>query len=242
MLEWKSIDTVLFDMDGTVLDLHFDNYFWEDLVPARYAERHGLKKAEAQTLLRRRYENVKGTLDWYCLDFWSQSLDMDIPRLKEEVRHKIALRPHVLEFLQQLRNSGRQALLVTNAHPDSLDLKMRHTGIASHFDHRISSHSLRLAKENSGFWHTLQQHHPYDPQRTLLIDDSLPVLRRASAEGIGHLLAIRQPDSQRPPLHKEEFLQLDDFTQIMPGLQPITRGSLAARDGATYKVPSPKRG
>lgn len=219
MLDWKTIDTVLFDMDGTVLDLHFDNYFWEEFVPERYGALHGLNAQDASSLLRRQYADVKGTLDWYCLDFWSSRLSLDIAALKEEVRHKIALRPNALPFVQALRKGGKQVILVTNAHPGSLTLKMDHTGIAEHFDHRISSHELRLAKENSGFWQALRQQLPYEPDRTLLIDDSLPVLRQARAEGIAHLRAIRQPDSQRRAVAADDaFPQIDDFADIMAGL------------------------
>lgn len=219
MLDWKDIDTVLLDMDGTVLDLHFDNYFWEEFVPARYGELHGLAADEAARLLRARYENVKGTLNWYCLDFWSNSLALDIPRLKEDIRHKIALRPHAEEFLQQLRRSGREVLLVTNAHPQSLALKLQTTGIDRHFHHTISSHDLQLAKENAGFWHALREEHPFEPARTLLIDDNLAVLRQAREEGIAHLLGVHQPDSQRPPLlPSQEFRQIHHFTDILPGL------------------------
>ena len=34
---WMRVETVLLDLDGTLLDLAFDNYFWRERVPAAYA-------------------------------------------------------------------------------------------------------------------------------------------------------------------------------------------------------------
>ncbi len=36
MIDWDNIDTVLLDMDGTLLDLGFDNWFWQPHVPEQY--------------------------------------------------------------------------------------------------------------------------------------------------------------------------------------------------------------
>ena len=46
MINWHDIDTVLLDLDGTLLDLHFDNYFWCQHLPLCYARRHGIALPE----------------------------------------------------------------------------------------------------------------------------------------------------------------------------------------------------
>lgn len=216
MLNWADVDTVMFDMDGTLLDLHFDNYFWETLVPTTYGQRIGMDAETAWAQLQKQYRALHGKLDWYCIDFWSDKLQLDIQGMKNDARDRIALRPNVLPLLNRLQAHSKKVWLVTNAHPGSLNLKMQHTGLRNQFQRTISSHELGLAKENEGFWTALRQVEHYDPERTVLFDDNFNVLARARAEGIRHLFGITLPDSQRPPVQHEEFICLHDFEQIMP--------------------------
>lgn len=216
MLNWSEIDTVLLDMDGTLLDLHFDNHFWQVYVPEKYAESRGISAAEAHDECFHRYNAKAGTLDWYCVDYWTEALDLDIARLKEELAHLIQVHPDVREFLVATKAAGKRVALVTNAHLKSLALKMRRTGLEVHFDAIHSSHSFGIAKENPAFWVALREAEPFDPERTLLADDSLPVLRSAAAYGIRHLLAIRQPDTRQPAKDTEEFSAIHRFSEVMP--------------------------
>ncbi|UCH53695.1 MAG: GMP/IMP nucleotidase [Pseudomonadota bacterium] len=216
MIAWDQIDTLLLDMDGTLLDLHYDNHFWLEHVPRRYAEARGLGYEAARDELLGRYKKVEGTLDWYCVDYWTRELGLDIPLLKQEVDHLIAIHPHVLDFLRAVRSIKKRTLLVTNAHGKAIDLKFRRTQLGGHFDSVVCSHDLRVPKERAGFWHKLQAAHPFDQARALLIDDSLAVLRAAREHGIGHLLAIRKPDSKLPEKDVGEFRSIRSFQEIMP--------------------------
>ena len=216
MLDWNTLDTVLLDMDGTLLDLHFDNHFWLHHLPTRFAAINGITVAEAKDDLYARFKSREGTLNWYCVDFWSAELGVDVVLLKQEVEHLIALHPHVLDFLAAVRRQGKRLVLVTNAHGKTLALKFKHTRLGEHFDQVISAHSLGLPKEHPPFWDKLQGIAPFPPARTLLIDDSLPVLRSAQHYGIRHLLAVRQPDSKGPFKDGGDFRYLGSFRDIMP--------------------------
>jgi len=217
-VDWKQIDTVLLDMDGTLLDLHFDNHFWQVYVPQKFAEQHGLPHAEAHAECFRRYDAKAGTLDWYCVDYWTQQLELDIVQLKQELSHLIAVHPDVTDFLAALKIVGKRVALVTNAHRKSLNLKMDRTGLAVLFDSMHVSHEYGIAKEDPTFWSALRHNEPFDPERTLLIDDSLPVLRSARAFGIAHLLAIIQPDTRQPDKDVADFTAIRRFGEITPSV------------------------
>ena len=85
IINWQKIETVLLDMDGTLLDLNFDNHFWQEHVPLRYAELHNISVEQSKSLLFPKFRSAEGTLDWYCIDYWSSELGLDIPKLKKEV-------------------------------------------------------------------------------------------------------------------------------------------------------------
>jgi len=206
----------MLDMDGTLLDLYYDNHFWLTHLPGHYAGHHGLSLEAAQATLMSRFASQHGTLNWYSVDFWSDSLGLDIGKLKHETAHLIAIRPTTLDFLHALRGSGRAAWLVTNAHHKSLNLKLDRTGIGQYFDRIICSHDFDAPKESPEFWQRLRTREPFEPARSLMIDDSLSVLAAARAYGIGQVLTIAQPDSRRPVREGLEFPALGGFDEIMP--------------------------
>jgi putative hydrolase of the HAD superfamily len=217
IINWVDIDTVLLDMDGTLLDLHYDNYFWKTHLPLRYSQIKGIPLATAEQLLYAHIRSLEGTLNWYCIDYWSEALAVDVGALKSEpeVKHKIKERPHTERFLQFLQAQQKTVALVTNAHPIGLDIKLAETGIGEYLDHTISSHQFKQPKEDQAFWLHLQDHFSFDPKRTLFIDDNTAILQSAQEYGIAYNLGIHQPDSQT---HRrlDNFPAIDDFDEIMP--------------------------
>lgn len=214
-IDWLDINTVFLDMDGTLLDLHFDNHFWLEHMPKRYAEKHSITLEQARQNLMANYKAHEGSLKWYCLDHWRDALQMDILSLKHEVADRIAIRANVLEFLDYLHGLNKRVVLLTNAHQETVKLKFDYTDIAHHFDRIITAHDVGLAKEQPGFWQALVKMENFDKARSLFIDDNLDVLKNAQDYGIKHLIAIKQPDSRQDSKDTKNFTALECYTQLM---------------------------
>jgi 5'-nucleotidase len=216
LVNWNEVDYVLLDMDGTLLDLAFDNHFWRELVPRRYAARHDISVDEALRKLEPQFQVMQGKLEWYCLDYWSDVTQVDVAALKEEVRHLIAPLQGSVDFLRAVHETGRKIWLATNAHGRSWRLKLDHTGLKGWFDRVICAHDFGAPKEDPRFWQRVVAAHPFEPARVLFVDDSLPVLRAAREYGIGQIIAIRHPDSTQPRREIAEFKSVDRLADLLP--------------------------
>jgi putative hydrolase of the HAD superfamily len=215
VIAWHEIDCVLFDMDGTLLDLHFDNYFWLEHLPLRYGQHHQLSTSDAKQLLYPQFHAKRGSLDWYSVDYWTHALNMDIEALKKEVVDRIALRPNAVEFLQWLQAQGKRCLLITNAHRKSLELKMAHTALDDYFECMISSHDFGFAKEHDAFWQRLALDFDVTLNRAIFFDDSLDVLQAAQRNGVAKVCGIVKPDSQKSENNVAPFTSIYDFRELM---------------------------
>lgn len=218
MVNWQEIDTVLLDMDGTLLDLHFDNFFWTQHLPKRYVDIHGGELGQVSQTLMQRIMAERGSLNWYCLDYWSRELQVDIASLKEEIAHLIQPFPSTAGFLSALKESHCDAWLVTNAHRAGLDLKLRRTDLGQWLQRMVSSHDLATPKEDPRFWELLCAKWAFDPDRTLLIDDTRAVLDSAGRFGIRHLLTLVQPDSRSAPRQPDALFYpaIRGFDELLP--------------------------
>jgi len=216
MPDWGRIDTVLLDMDGTILDLKFDNTFWSEIVPAKFAADRGLELEAAKAHLRAVYAARQGTLDWYCIDYWSRELELDLEQLKRGAREQIAWLPQAERFVRAVRALGKRLALVTNAHTTTLAIKDEHLDFRGHFDAVYSSHSFGSPKESAPFWSALMAQERFNRERTLFVDDSLPVLRAAREFGVGWIYAIARPDSSQPRREIADFPAVNSIDELMP--------------------------
>lgn len=213
--QWDELEAILLDMDGTLLDLAFDNDFWLRQVPRLYADKLEVDLETAQKQLFDLYHDYKGTLEWYCTDFWSEQLGIDIIKHKYDLAHNVAIRPGTIEFLNKAKAHNKRLVLVTNAHPDTLAVKMDRVLIAKYFDDIYSSHQFSRPKESPDFWVRLQQEINLPLDKCLFVDDSEDILTVAQQSGVKLVLSVSQPDMSLPVKGDLKFPCINQLNEII---------------------------
>lgn len=209
------MDHVLLDMDGTLLDRHFDNVFFEEELPRRYAAKQGMGWEEARRRLFALYRAAEGELNWTDLPYWSRILGIDVVELTRECQHLIALHPDAVEFLNHLRVHGKRVHVVTNAHHTGVAIKVAQTGIDRYVDGIVNAFQVGYLKMRPEYWPTCQRLIGFEPARSLYIDDDEACLAAAEAYGIGHLYHRSKSSSQLPPQRSSRFPSIETFHDLM---------------------------
>lgn len=215
-INWDQIDTVLLDMDGTLLDLNYDSHFWFTHLPKRYAQIHGGDIDQVRMNLHRQIMAKKGSQQWYDLTFWSDELDVDISALKRETQHLVNTLPYTHRFLDKMQAMGKELYIVTNAHIDGVDIKLGQTDIEHYFKRIVVAFEYNQPKEAAGFWPLLQADLGYDPARTLFVDDNADVVQAAINAGIGEVVGLRCPDSIGTRNEMVGMQAVDNLSGITP--------------------------
>lgn len=216
-LDWDNIDTVLLDMDGTLLDLHYDNHFWFTHLPKRYAEIHGGDIDQVRMMLHRKIMAKKGSQQWYDLTYWSDELNVDINALKCETQSLVKTLPYTHGFLDKMQAMNKELYIVTNAHIDGVEIKLGQVDIARYFKRIVIAFEYHRPKEDTEFWPLLHADLGYDPTRTLFVDDNADVLQAAQNAGIGHVIGLRCPDSTNT---RNDLMGVHHVVDNLAGITP----------------------
>lgn len=214
--EWTSIDTVLLDLDGTLLDQAYDNHIWRDLIPQRFAVARGMDLHAAYAEIARLFAGRSGTLDWYDIEFWTRTLGVDVAALHREVRSHVSWLPGAREFLLRMRALGKRLVLLTNSHPAALAVKQEETGVLDLLDAAASSQEFGAPKEQAGFWSAAHARFGYDPGRSLFVDDNSKMLDAARLSGVRWVYGVRHWDTKGSRREHPDHDAVDAVLDLVP--------------------------
>ena len=219
MLPWAQIDTVIFDMDGTLLDLYFDNRLWLHEIPQAIANQQQRPIAEVKAELAQKYQQIQGTLNWYCYDYWCAELSVAVDDIQHHCKQHIQWLPNAPQLLESLKQAGKRLVLLTNAHPRSLAFKHQHCGINDYFDLCLSTHQFGRPKEDPQLWQQLFAQYDIEPSRSAFVDDNVRILQQAQTQGIRYVVQVCHPDSSQPAIEVQQDIAVNYVGELLKSLR-----------------------
>tara|TARA_B100000949_G_scaffold230528_1_gene241181 strand:+ start:1041 stop:1685 length:645 start_codon:yes stop_codon:yes gene_type:complete len=214
-MQLKVIKNFLIDLDGVILDLKYDSFFWKEHIPKIYSKLHKISYKEAQTITKQIFNYKKKTMDWYDINYWSNMLSFDVNKEKENNMERIALINGSKNFLEDLIRHDKNLYLITNAHPKTLQIKLKKYNIRKYFKSIICSHELNYIKEETQFWYILKNKLNIRFEDSVLIEDSLDNLMAAQSAGLKNLVYVSKKSPQSRIIKPVTIEYLSDLSSAL---------------------------
>ena len=217
LLSWDRIDDVLVDMDGTLLDRHFDNFFFEEELPRRYANLHGLSFEASRERLMAMYRSVEGELAWTDLRYWGERVGIDVVAMHREFQHLIGFLPGAEDFLKAVRAKGKRIIVLTNAHEAGVAVKCAQTGLPKYVDRIVDAFEVGYLKMRLEYWPACRKLVGFDPNRSLYVDDDELCLAAAKQYGVASIIHSAKSSSQLPSAPSSQFASVEHLPALLNG-------------------------
>jgi putative hydrolase of the HAD superfamily len=160
---------ISFDVDGTLVDLRFNELIWNEGIPLLYAEKMGIGLEEARKHVKQEYDRVgENRLEWYDIRYWFRYFGLEGWRelLKS---YEVTIYPEVPWVLNTLTKKY-DLIAATNLTREFLDMEMK--DLRNFFKHVFSSTSdFKQVKKTIGFYSKICDILQIKPQEMVHVGD-----------------------------------------------------------------------
>ena len=215
MVKLNSTTAILSDLDGVILDQHYDRKFWQSWLPEHVANQTNQSIEKIQIEIQLKIDGQKGTLNWYDLNYWDDLLDVDCMEIIKEQEEKPSFLEGSLEALQELSTLKNPKHILTNGDPRLQEYKAEARNFLQFFDSIFYSMHAGYPKEKKEFW-TLARHNlNLDFEDSIFIDDDFKVVTIAVKAGVKRVIWITPGKNRILQNGIETFSSLADLVSTI---------------------------
>ena len=167
----KSLKIISFDVDGTLVDLEYNDLIWFKEIPELVAKKKKISFEKSLKFVHEEYAKLgEHNLNWYDINYWISYFGIEISpdKIFEKYEPQVKIYPEVIPLLEELKK--KYILIVITAMPrEFLIPKMKN--LEKYFKFSFSALSDFKELKNSEIYSKISKALKVPPKQILHIGD-----------------------------------------------------------------------